>query len=171
MHLLKSMWTFHLYPLRLCHHHITEKRKKERKKPDNWFFCSCGLKLRGSSYILLQVRIFSTDWEKRRHAVREGGCWGTTCCRCPTVLTTQIKEEGKYLLQTHRFLDIFKTHAKWSHAKICRHLREWLLCYLTVKAWPTADVTFAEWVKMNKICAYYSCKNLMQKKKGKKDKE
>lgn len=91
---------FHLHPLRLCHHHITEKRKKIKRS-------GAGLKLKGLSYILLQWESVPPTGKRADMRVREGGCWGSTCCRCPTVLTARIREGEKYLLETHRALDIF----------------------------------------------------------------
>lgn len=65
------------------------------------------VEIKGFGLYLLQWESFPPTGKRTDMRVREGGCYGTTCCRCPTVLTAQIRERGKYLLENHRALDIF----------------------------------------------------------------
>lgn len=65
------------------------------------------VEIKGFGLYLLQWESFPPTEKRTDMRVREGGCYGTTCCRCPTVLTAQIRERGKYLLENHRALDIF----------------------------------------------------------------
>ena len=101
----------------------TEKRGGKTK------WSGVGLKLEALGYILLRWEYFAPTGKGADMRVREGGCHGTTCCLCQTVLTAQIREgEGKYLQENHRTLDMFfSLRVPNSKQSFCRDPREWLL--------------------------------------------
>lgn len=63
------------------------------------------IEIKGFGLYLTPVGICFPTGRSSEMRVRVGGCWGSTCCRCPTVLTAQIREGGKYLLETNRVLE------------------------------------------------------------------